>query len=53
LSPNFGNQAVHERLIDDREFNLLEENDQQVILAKGEGNPITLPINRGPSSFHT
>jgi len=52
-SPNFGNQEVHQRLIDDRKFNLLEENDQQVILAKGEGNPITPPTNRGPSSFPT
>ena len=52
-SPNFGNQEVHQRLIDDREFNLLEENDQQVILAKGEGNPITPPTNRGPSNFPT
>ena len=52
-SPNFGNQEVHQRLIDDREFNLLEDNDQQVILAKGEGNPITYPTNRGPSSFPT
>jgi len=55
-SPNFGNQEVHQRLIDDREFNLLEENNQnnqQVILAKGEGNPITLRTNRGPSSFPT
>jgi len=25
----------------------------QVILAKGEGNPITLPTNRGPSNFPT
>jgi hypothetical protein len=54
-SPNFGNQEVHQRLIDDREFNLLEENNQQVILAKGEGqgNPITPPTNRGLSSFST
>jgi len=36
-SPNFGNQEVHQRVIDDREFNLLKENDQQVILAKAEG----------------
>ena len=49
-SPNFGNQKVHQRLIDDREFNL---KDQQVILAKGENNPITPPTNRGPSSFTT
>ena len=52
-SPNFGNQEVHQRLITDREFNLLEENDQQVILAKSEGSPITPPTNRGPSNFPT
>ena len=52
-SPNFGNQEVSERLIDDREFDLLKENDQQVIFVKGEGNPITPPTNRGPSSFPT
>lgn len=50
-SPNFSNQEVSERLIDDRKFYSLEENDRQVILAKAEGNPITLPINRGPSNF--
>jgi hypothetical protein len=52
-SPNFGNQEVHERVLDDREFNLLKDNDQQVIFVKGEGNPITPPTNRGPSSFPT
>ena len=36
-SPNFGNQEVHQRLNDNREFNLVEGNDQQVILAKTEG----------------
>lgn len=52
-NPNFGNQEVHQRLIDDREFNLLEENNQQVILAKGNGNITTSPTNRGLSSFPT
>ena len=52
-SPNFGNQEVHQRLTTDREFNLLEENDQQVILVKSEGSPITPPTNRGPSNFPT
>mgnify|MGYP000057444553 CR=1 FL=1 len=52
-SPNFGNQEVHQRLIDDREFNLFEENDRQVILAKADGNPVTPPTNRGPSNFPT
>ena len=50
-SPYFGNQVVHERVIGDREFNSLDENDRQVILAKAEGNSITLPTNRGPSRF--
>jgi hypothetical protein len=54
-SPNFGNQEVHEIVIDDREFNSLEKNDRQIILAKAEGNPITpSPLtNRGPSNFPT
>lgn len=52
-SPNFGNQEVHQRLNDDREFNLVEGNDQQVILAKGDSNLITPPTNRGPSNFPT
>jgi len=50
-SPNFGNQASHERLIDDREFNRLDQNNRQVILAKADGNPITPPTNRRPSNF--
>ena len=37
----------------EREFNLLEENHQQVVLAKSEGNPVTPPTNRGPSNFPT
>ena len=53
-SPNFGNQEVHQRLIDDREFNSLDENDQQVILAKRGWNPITPPTkDHGPSCFPT
>jgi hypothetical protein len=52
-SPNFDNQAVQERVIEEREFNLLEENDRQIILAKAEGNPITPPTNRGPSHLPT
>jgi hypothetical protein len=52
-SPNFSNQEVSERLIDDRESYSLEKNDRQVILAKAEGNPITPPTNRGPSNFPT
>ena len=52
-SSNFDNQEVHQRLIDDREFKVIEDNDQQVILTKAEGNPVTPPTNRGPSSFPT
>lgn len=48
-----GNQEVYQRLVEEREFNLLEENDQQVVLAKFQGNPVTPPTNRGPSNFPT
>ena len=48
-----GNQEVYQRLVEEREFNLLEENDQQVVLAKADGNPVTPPTNRGPSNFPT
>ena len=37
-SSNFDNQVVQERVIEEREFNSLEENDQQVILAKAESS---------------
>ena len=47
-SSNFDNQTIHERVINDR-----DDNDRQVILAKAEGNPVTPPTNRGPSSFPT
>jgi hypothetical protein len=53
LSPNFGDQEVCERVIDDPELDFLEQNYQQVILAKGESNPITSPTNRGPNNFPT
>ena len=52
-SPNFANQVVNERVIGERELNSLEENNQQVILAKSDGNPVTPPTNRGPSNFPT
>ena len=48
-----GNQEVYQRLVEEREFNLLEENDQQVVSAKADGNPVTPPTNRGPSNFPT
>ena len=51
--PNFDNKLVQERIIDDQEFCSLEDNDQQVILAKAEGNPVTPLTNRGPSNFPT
>jgi len=52
-SPNFGNQELHQRLIDERYFYSFEDNDQQVNLAKSEGNPVTPPTNRGLSNFPT
>lgn len=52
-SSNFDNQTIQERVINDRDVNLFEENDQQVILAKAESNPVTPPTNRGPSNFPT
>ena len=50
-SSNFDNQTIQERVINDRD--VIEDNDQQVILAKAEGNPVTPPTNRGPSNFPT
>lgn len=52
-SPSLDNKVFHERLIGDREFNLFEDNERDVILAKADGNPITPPTNRGPSNFPT
>jgi hypothetical protein len=52
-SPNFGNQAIHERLIDDREFNPLDQNDRQVILVKsGDSGVGFQPINPAPPPPH-
>lgn len=51
--PNFDNRTIHERVINDRDCNSFENNDQQVILAKADGNPVTPPTNRGPSNFPT
>lgn len=49
-----GNQEIYQRLVEEREFNLLEDNDQQVILAKtadsGPSVP-TLPGRGQPSNF--
>lgn len=47
------NQVVHEKVFDDQELNLLEQNYQQVILATSDNNPVTPPTNRGPSNFPT
>ena len=53
-SPNFDNKVVQEKIIDDQEFCLLEDNDQQVILAKtGDSGP-SVPTSPGrgqPSHF--
>ena len=55
-SPNFDNKVVQERIIDDQEFWSLEDNDQQVILAKtGDSGP-SVPTSPGrgqPSNFPT
>lgn len=47
------NQVSHERLLSEQQFNLFETNDKQVILAKSDGNPISLSIKPGPSNFPT
>ncbi len=55
-SPNFSNQASHEKLIYNLGFNLLDRKNRQVILAKADGNPstpITPPANRRPSNYST
>ena len=55
-SPNFDNKVAQEKIIDDQEFCLLEDNDQQVILAKtGDSGP-SVPTSPGrgqPSNFPT
>ena len=55
-SPNFDNKVVQEKIIDDQEFCSLEDNDQQVILAKtGDSGP-SVPTSPGrgqPSNFPT
>ena len=55
-SPNFDNKVVQERIIDDQEFCSLEENDQQVILAKTGDSAPSVPTSTGrgqPSKFPT
>ena len=55
-SPNFDNKVVPERIIDDQEFCSLEENDQQVILAKTGDSAPSVPTSTGrgqPSNFPT
>ena len=53
-SPNFDNKVVQKKIIDDQDFCLLEDNDQQVILAKtGDSGP-SVPTSPGrgqPSHF--
>ena len=54
--PNFDNKVVQERIIDDQEFCSLEENDQQVILAKTGDSAPSVPTSTGrgqPSKFPT
>ena len=55
-SPNFDNKVVQEKIIYDQEFCSLEDNDQQVILAKtGDSGP-SVPTSPGrgyPSNFPT
>jgi hypothetical protein len=50
------NQVVHERVIGDREFNSLEDNDRHVILAKTGDSAPSGPTSTGrgqPSNFPT
>ena len=49
-----GNQVTHERVIGDREFNSLEVNDRQVILAKnsGEAEAFSVPNFQKPVQNH-
>jgi hypothetical protein len=50
--PGNNNHVYQERLLSDQEF-MLEENNEQVILARGEVNLSTPPTNCGPSNFPT
>ena len=59
-SPNFGNQTIYEKVINDRDFNSFEDNDRQVILVgrDSSGAPSNVPSNIGrqgqsPSNFPT
>lgn len=52
LSVN-NNQIYHERLVSEQEFNLFEDNNRQMILAKAEGNPANPPANSEPNNFPT
>ena len=56
LSPNFDNQTIQEKVINDRDVNLFEDNDQKVILVKtGDSSP-SVPTSSGrgqPSNFPT
>ena len=49
-SLNYDNQVVHERVLSNEEFNLLDEDDRQVILA-GIGDKPNSPATQGPSNF--
>jgi hypothetical protein len=47
LNKNYSYQKIYKKDIERREFNLLKENDQQIVLTKAEGSSIN------PSSFPT
>jgi len=48
------NQPSIERVLSNEEFNLLDEDDRQMIRVKTEGNPVTLPTRpTGPTNFPT
>jgi len=57
-SLNYDNQVVHERVLSNEIFNLLDEDDRQGILVKNyvSGTPLNTPSNiwrqgQGPSNF--
>ena len=55
-SPNFENQTIYERVLNERDFNCFEDNDRQVILVKtGDNAPSvpTSPVRGQPSNFPT
>ena len=52
--PGNNNQVYHEKLLSEQEFNLFEDNDQKVILAKTGDSATSVPTSPGrgqPSNF--